>query len=161
MSDQNLIRLAGIVERVTFHSAENGWSVLKVSPFNEPNRLVTVVIHQAKVFAGSSMEFWGNWSHHPKYGEQFKVERAIEKKPASTAALEKYLGSGLIKGVGPKIAAKIVKFFNEKTLEVFEDRIDDLLKVPGIAEKKLFDIKTSWQEHKAIRDVMLFLQGYD
>lgn len=158
--DQNLIRLAGVVERVTFHNAENGWSVLKISPFHCPQKLVTVVIHQAKVFAGSSMEFWGNWSHHPQHGEQFKADRALEKKPASSAALEKYLGSGLIKGVGPATASKIVKHFQDQTLEVFEDRIDDLLKVPGIAEKKLQDIKNSWQEHKSIRDVMLFLQGY-
>lgn len=157
---QPLISLSGIVERVTFHNPENGWSVLKVSPFNEPQKLATVVIHQAKVFAGSSMEFRGVWSHHPKHGEQFKAESAIEKKPATTAAMEKYLGSGLIKGVGPKTAIKIVKFFKEQTLQVFEERMDDLLKVPGIAEKKLLDIKNSWAEHKAIRDVMLFLQGY-
>ncbi|MGQ3685676.1 MAG: SF1B family DNA helicase RecD2 [Candidatus Loosdrechtia sp.] len=156
----NLIRLAGIVERITYHNAENGWSVLKVSPFNDPRKLTTVLIHQAKVFAGSSMEFWGTWSCHPKHGEQFRAAKAFEKKPASSAAMEKYLGSGLIKGVGPKTAAKIVKFFKEDTLRVFEETIDDLMKVPGIAEKKLSDIKNSWQEHKAIRDVMLFLQGY-
>lgn len=152
--------LTGVVERVTYHNLENGWSVLKVSPFDEPGALQTVVIHQAKVFAGSSMEFWGNWVHHPKHGDQFKAERAIEKKPSTTAALEKYLGSGLIRGVGPKIAKKIVQFFKDKTLEVFEERIDDLMKVPGIADKKLLDMKNSWQEHKSIRDVMLFLQEY-
>jgi len=119
--EQHLIRLYGIVERVTFHNIENGWSVLKVSPFNEPNKLVTVLIHQAKVFAGSSMEFWGVWNHHPKHGEQFKSEKVIEKKPASSAALEKYLGSGLIKGVGPMTAGKIVKFFREQTLEIFKN----------------------------------------
>ncbi len=159
-SDPSSIRLSGIVERVTFHNLENGWSVLKVSPFNEPQKLATVVIHQAKVFAGSSMEFWGVWTHHPKHGEQFKADQAIEKKPASSAAMEKYLGSGLIRGVGPKTAVKIVKFFKERTLDIFEKNIDELLSVPGIAEKKLLDIKTSWQEHKAIRDVMIFLQGY-
>jgi exodeoxyribonuclease V alpha subunit len=156
----NLIRLSGIVERVTYHNAENGWSVLKVSPFNEPQKIVTVVIHQAKVFAGSSMEFYGVWTHHPQHGEQFKAERAIEKKPSTSAALEKYLGSGLIKNVGPKTAYKIVSFFKEDTLQVFEEHPDYLLKVPGIAEKKLLDIKNSWQEHRAVRDVMLFLQEY-
>ncbi len=159
-SADNLVRLSGIVERVTFHNADNGWSVLKVSPFNEPHKLVSVIIHQAKVFAGSSMEFYGTWSYHQKHGEQFKAERAIEKKPASSAALEKYLGSGLIKNVGPKTAHKIVCFFKEQTLQVFEENINELLKVPGIAEKKLLDIKNSWQEHRAIRDVMIFLQGY-
>lgn len=156
----NCIRLSGIVERVTFHNAENGWSVLKVSPFNEPHKLVAVVIHQAKVFAGSSMDFYGIWAHHPQHGEQFKAERAIEKKPSTSAALEKYLGSGLIKNVGPKAAYKIVSFFKERTLQVFEEDLDQLLQVPGIAEKKLVDIKNSWQEHRAIRDVMIFLQGY-
>ena len=148
------------MERVTFHNAENGWSVLKVSPFNEPHKLVAVIIHQAKVFAGSSMEFYGTYCYHPKHGEQFKAERAIEKKPSTSAALEKYLGSGLIKNVGPKTAHKIVSFFKDQTLQVFEENIDELLKVPGIAEKKLLDIKNSWQEHRAIRDVMIFLQGY-
>ncbi len=158
--ESNWTRLTGVVERVTFHNAENGWSVLKVSPANAPHQLVTVVIHQAKVFAGSSMEFLGQWKHHSKHGDQFNAEKAIEKKPASAAALEKYLGSGLIKGVGPKTATKIVQYFRERTLEVFEERIDELLKVPGIADRKLLEIKSSWQEHKAIRDVMLFLQGY-
>lgn len=158
--DSSLMRLAGVVERVTFHNAENGWSVLKVAPFDSPGKLATVLIHQAKVFAGSSVEFWGSWGHHPKHGDQFKAERAVEKKPATSAALEKYLGSGLIKGVGPKTAQRIVRFFKDTTLDVFENRIDDLLGVPGIAEKKLLEIKTSWEEHKSIRDVMLFLQGH-
>ncbi|MDR3631541.1 MAG: AAA family ATPase, partial [Desulfocapsaceae bacterium] len=156
----DLIRLSGIVERITYHNAENGWTVLKVSPFNQPHRLVAVVIHQAKVFAGSSMDFYGSWSHHPQHGEQFKAERAVEKKPATAAALEKYLGSGLIRNVGPKTAHKIVAFFKDRTLQVFEENIDELLQVPGIAEKKLNDIKNSWQEHRAIRDVMIFLQGW-
>lgn len=153
-------KLAGIVERVTFHSAETGWSILKVSPYNTPKAMVTVVIHQAKVFAGASMDFYGGWVTHPKFGEQFKAERAIEKKPASSAALEKYLGSGLIKGVGPKTAKKIVKHFGDRTLEVFESKIEELLNVPTIANKKLVQIKNSWDEHKSIRDVMMFLQSH-
>lgn len=157
---KNLERLIGIVERVTFHNEQNGWSVLKVTSFRDPAKLTTVLIHQAKVFAGATMEFWGEWGHHPKHGEQFKATQAIEKKPASAAALEKYLGSGLIKGVGPATAKRIVNHFNENTLEIFENKIEELLWVPGIAEKKLLQIKTSWEEHRSIRDVMLFLQGY-
>ncbi|MBL7671213.1 MAG: AAA family ATPase [Bdellovibrionaceae bacterium] len=160
MSSENLERLTGIVERVTFHNEQNGWSVLKVSSFRDPGQMVTVLIHQAKVYAGATMEFWGTWGHHPKHGEQFKATRVVEKKPATAAALEKYLGSGLIKGVGPGIAKRIVAHFQEQTLEVFENRMQELLRVPGIAEKKLELIQTSWQEHRAIRDVMIFLQGY-
>jgi exodeoxyribonuclease V alpha subunit len=154
------LKLAGVVERVTFHSAESGWSVLRVSPYGETKTLHTVVVHQVQVFAGSSMEFHGEWVHHPKFGEQFKAYKAIQKKPASSKAMEKYLGSGLIKGVGPKTAQKIVNHFKEKTLAVFEKDIDELLNVPGIAQKKLAEIKDSWEEHKAVRDVMLFLQEY-
>ncbi|NUM58990.1 MAG: AAA family ATPase [Bdellovibrionaceae bacterium] len=159
-NEKHLERLAGIVERITFHNEQNGWSVLKVTSFRDPAKMTTVLIHQAKVFAGATMEFWGEWGHHPKHGEQFKAVRAIEKKPASAAALEKYLGSGLISGVGPATAKKIVSYFNEKTLEIFENKIEELMLVPGIAEKKLEQIKTSWEEHRAIRDVMIFLQGY-
>ncbi len=158
--NENLERLTGIVERVTFHNEQNGWSVLKVTSFRDPSRMTTVLIHQAKVFAGATMEFWGTWGHHPKHGEQFKAARAVEKKPATAAALEKYLGSGLIRGVGPATAKRIVGYFNEKTLDVFESKIEELMRVPGIAEKKLEQIKVSWEEHRAIRDVMIFLQGY-
>ena len=106
------------------------------------------------------MEFYGNWVTHHKYGEQFKAEKVVEKKPATTAALEKYLGSGLISGVGPKTAQKIVKYFGDRTLPVFEESIEELLEVPSIAHKKLAQIKTSWEEHRSIRDVMIFLQSY-
>ncbi len=153
-------KLSGIVERVTYHNEQNGWSVIKVSPFQSPQKLVTVIIHQAKVFAGASMEFYGTWTNHPLHGEQFQANKSIEKKPATAAALEKYLGSGLIKGVGPVTATRIVKHFREKTMDVFENQIDLLMDVPGIAEKKLEDIKISWVEHRSIRDVMIFLQGY-
>ncbi len=149
----------GIVERVTFHNEINGWSVLRVKCFNEFDA-ITVIVHQTKVFAGATMKFVGSWGNHPKFGRQFTATRAEERKPASAAALEKYLGSGLIKGVGPKTAKKIVSHFGKNTLSVFEESMDDLLQVPGIAMKKLETIREAWEEHKAIRDVMLFLQGH-
>jgi len=120
----------------------------------------TVIVHQTKVFAGATMKFSGNWSNHPKFGKQFTATSAEERKPATAAALEKYLGSGLIKGVGPKTAKRIVAHFGKNTLTVFEESIDDLLEVPGIAKKKLQGIREAWEEHRAIRDVMLFLQGH-
>lgn len=128
-------KLYGIVERVTYHNPENGWSVLRVSPFNGPASLETVTVHQTKVFAGATVEFFGTWTHHSQFGRQFKAERAIEKKPATSAALEKYLGSGLIKGVGPKTARRIVNHFKEHTLELFENDIGRLVEVEGIAKK--------------------------
>jgi len=152
--------LKGIVDRVTFHNPDNGWSILRVSPFNNPQGQETVVVHQTKVFAGATMEFQGSWITHPKYGRQFQATVAKEKKPATTAALEKYLGSGLIKGVGPKTAKKIVKHFNKDTLDIFEKDIERLTEVAGIARKKLDMISEAWIEHRAIRKVMMFLQSH-
>lgn len=159
---QNLSKetLRGVVDRITFHSEENGWSVLKVLPVTNPGREETVIVHQAKIFAGATMEFWGSWTSHPKFGRQFQAEKATETKPATAAALEKYLGSGLIKGLGPKTAKKIVDHFGAETLEIFEGDIDRLTEVPGIAQGKLNMISIAWVEHRAIREVMMFLQAH-
>lgn len=152
--------LAGIVNRVTYHNAATGWSVLRVQPFQSPQQQETVTVHQTKVFAGATMEFRGAWTLDPKYGRQFKATEAIEKKPATTASIEKYLGSGLIKGVGPKTAKQIVNYFQKDTLDIFENDIQRLTEVPGIAKKKLATIEQAWIEHPAIREVMMFLQGH-
>jgi len=152
--------LNGIVNRVTYHNPENGWSVLRVNPFDRPEQQETVTVHQTKVFAGATMEFKGAWTFNPKYGRQFKATEAIEKKPATTASIEKYLGSGLIKGVGPKTAKKIVRHFAKETLDIFEHEIERLTEVPGIAQKKLTMIVKAWREHRAILEVMMFLQGH-
>lgn len=156
-----LEKLSGIVKRITFHSPETGWTVLKVAPFNQSVEEAAVIVHQSKVFAGATMAFYGNWSQHPKFGEQFKAVKVEELKPATANALEKYLGSGLIKGVGPAFAKRIVKHFGKDTLEVFDTDIERLMEVPGIAKKKLKTIVAAWEEHKDIKDVMLFLQSYD
>ncbi len=153
-------KFTGIIQRVTYHNQENGWTVLKVSPIDRPHELKTVTVHQANVFAGATMEFEGEWVQHAKYGEQFKSQNTYEKKPASASALEKYIGSGLIYGVGPKIAKRIVKHFGKETLDVFEADIERLKEVTGIAQAKLDQIKSSWTEHREIRNVMLFLQEY-
>ncbi|MCB2146689.1 MAG: AAA family ATPase [Deltaproteobacteria bacterium] len=153
-------RLRGIVDRVTYHNADNGWSVLRVLPFNNPHQQETVIVHQTRVFAGATMEFSGAWTVNPRYGRQFNATRAMELKPATSAALEKYLGSGLIKGVGPKTAKKIVRHFDKDTLDIFEGDIERLTEVPGIAEKKLETISAAWIEHRAVREVMMFLQSH-
>ena len=152
--------LKGVVDRVTYHNPDNGWSVLRVLPFDAPGKRETVVVHQTQVFAGATMTFEGAWTTHPKFGRQFKAVQAREDKPATAGALEKYIGSGLIKGVGPKTAKKIVRYFKDKTLDVFEHDIKRLTEVPGIAGKKLSMISEAWQEHRAVRDVMMFLQSH-
>lgn len=161
-TQQNTLeKISGIVKRITFHSVETGWTVLKISPFDRPQEEVAVTLHQSKVFAGATMDFYGNWTHHPKFGDQFKAVRAVEKKPATANALQKYLGSGLIKGVGPATAKAIVTYFGKETLEVFDTQIERLDEVPNIGTKKLEMIARAWEEHKDIKDVMLFLQQYD
>jgi len=135
--------LNGVVERVTFHNPENGWAILRVRPFNIPHRIKTVIVHQTKVFAGATMEIKGAWAYHKQYGRQFKAAEAIEKKPATTAALEKYLGSGLIKGMGPKTAKNIVNHFGESTLYIFEKDIEKLIQVPGDRPQKTGDDQCS------------------
>ena len=152
--------LTGIVNRVTYHNPTTGWSVLRVQPFQSPQQQETVTVHQTKVFAGATMEFRGAWTIDQKYGRQFKATEAIEKKPATTASIEKYLGSGLIKGVGPQTAKQIVRYFQKDTLAIFENEIHRLTEVPGIAQKKLEMIEQAWTEHRAIREVMMFLQGH-
>jgi exodeoxyribonuclease V alpha subunit len=156
-----LEKLSGIVVRITFHSVETGYSVLKVNSIQRPNEDLTVVVHQSKVFAGATMDFYGEWITHPSYGLQFKASRVTERKPATASALEKYLGSGLIKGVGPVTARRIVKHFGEKTLDVFENNIESLTQVEGIALLKLEMISKAWTEHKEISNVMMFLQSHN
>lgn len=155
-----LEKLSGIVKRITFHSVETGYTVLKVNSFQKPHEDLTVIVHQSKVFAGATMDFYGEWTNHPSYGLQFKVAKVIERKPATANALEKYLGSGLIKGVGPVTAKRIVKHFGDKTLDVFESSIEKLTEVEGIARLKLEMISKAWVEHQEIRNVMLFLQSH-
>ncbi len=152
--------LTGIVNRVTYHNPDNGWSVLRVQPLDRPGQQETVTVHQTQVFAGATMQFSGTWTINQKYGRQFQANNALEKKPATAASLEKYLGSGLIKGVGPKTAKKIVGYFKKDTLDVFEHHIERLTEVPGIAQKKLEMIETAWCEHRSIREVMMFLQSH-
>ncbi len=159
---QETVSLVGTINRITYHNPDTGYSILKVFSKNQSsNNEVTVIIHQADVYAGAFVEFKGIWINHPKFGRQFKASQSLEKKPASIAALERYLGSGLIKGVGPITAKKIVSHFGQDTLDIFEDNIEKLLLVPTIAHKKLKQIRSSWEEHKSIRDVMIFLQSHN
>ncbi|MGB8717786.1 MAG: AAA family ATPase, partial [Desulfobacterales bacterium] len=153
-------KIRGIVDRVTYHDPDTGWSVLRVLSFDNLHQQETVTVHQTKVFAGATMEFQGSWAVHPKFGRQFRATEAFERKPATSAALQKYLGSGLIKGVGPKTAKKIVTYFGDKTLDIFEGEIERLEEVRGIAQKKLQMIREAWTAHRAIREVMMFLQSH-
>ncbi|MFP5501479.1 MAG: ATP-dependent RecD-like DNA helicase, partial [Candidatus Sericytochromatia bacterium] len=151
--------LKGLVERVTYHNAENGYTVARLkSPGQED--LVTVVGHFSAITAGESLRLVGTWANHPKHGPQFKAVKYEVEKPATLTGLEKYLGSGLIKGVGPVTARRLVQHFGMAILEVIETYPDRLVEVPGVGAKRVGMIARAWQDQKSIKEVMLFLQSH-
>ncbi len=153
------VSLKGQIERITYTNDENGYTVAKVKISGRKD-LVTVVGTLLVPIPGEVIEVKGNWMNHPRYGEQFKVEHYKSLVPASVYGIEKYLGSGLIKGIGPIMAKRIVEKFDKKTLEVIEEEIEKLAQVDGIGKKRIEMIKKAWQDQKEIRDVMIFLQTH-
>lgn len=152
--------LRGVVERITYQNAENGYTVLKCAVKNFSD-LVTVVGTMPDTHVGSVLSLDGAWRVDAKYGRQFSVEKFEETLPATAYGIEKYLGSGLVKGVGPKFAKRIVEQFGKDTLEVIEETPEKLLSVPGIGKVRVDRIRSSWQEQKEIKNIMLFLQSHD
>jgi exodeoxyribonuclease V alpha subunit len=151
--------LQGVVERLTYHSEETGYTVARLKA-PRTSELVTIVGSFANIQAGQTLHLEGMWRDHPKYGQQFQVVKYRETKPATITGIEKYLGSGLIKGVGPVTAKRIVAHFGLETLEIIENQIERLQEVPGIALKRVKMIQQAWTMQKAIKEVMLFLQGH-
>lgn len=156
---KNLVQLQGLIERVTYTNEENGYTVARVKVYGRRD-LVTVVGNIVNPTPGEVIRMSGEWGSHPKFGEQFKVVFYKCTVPASAHGIEKYLGSGLIKGIGPVMAKRIVKLFGEKTLEVIEEQTEKLTKVPGIGQRRIAMIRQAWEEQKEIRNVMLFLQSH-
>ncbi|WP_225914065.1 SF1B family DNA helicase RecD2 [Leptolyngbya ohadii] len=154
-----LERLQGVVERITYHSAESGYTVARLKA-PRMSELITIVGSFANLQAGQTLQMQGTWREHPKYGPQFQVTQYQETKPATLTGIEKYLGSGLIKGVGPVTAKRIVAHFGVETLDIIEHHLDRLVEVPGIAKKRIKMIQAAWVEQKAIKEVMLFLQTH-
>ena len=153
------VSLKGQIERITYTNDENGYTVAKVKVSGRKD-LVTVVGTLLIPIPGEVIEMKGNWMNHPRYGEQFKVEHYKSLVPASVYGIEKYLGSGLIKGIGPIMAGRIVKNFGEETLEVIENEIEKLAEVDGIGKKRIEMVKKAWEDQKEIREVMIFLQTH-
>jgi exodeoxyribonuclease V alpha subunit len=154
-----LIDLTGQIERVTFNNEENGFTIAKLKVSGRRD-LVTVVGTLMAPTPGEVVQMKGEWSQHPKFGEQFKVSTYKSVAPATAYGIRKYLGSGLIKGLGPVMAERIVKKFSTKTLDVIENKIGKLAEVEGIGKKRIAMIKAAWDEQRDIREVMLFLQSH-
>lgn len=152
-------KLRCVVERITYQNPENGYSVMrvKVKGYDE---LVTLVGNLLEVPAGSVLLCEGDWKVDKRYGSQFVAQTWEEVMPATLYGIEKYLGSGLVKGIGPKFAQLIVNRFGLDTIEIIETDIKRLYEVPGIGQKRVEKIAESWEKQKDIKNVMLFLQGY-
>lgn len=145
------------VERITYHNDENGYSVIKVK-VKEYNDLVTAIGYIDSINIGSVLKLHGDWKVDKKYGRQLNIIKWEETLPATINGIEKYLGSGLIKGVGSVYAKKIVNMFKENTLEIIDNEPDKLIEVDGIGKKRVETIKKAWKEQKEIKNVMIFLQ---
>ncbi|WP_291530106.1 ATP-dependent RecD-like DNA helicase [Bacteroides sp. UBA939] len=154
-----MIKLRCVVERITYQNPDNGYSVMKVlvKGYNDP---VTLVGNLLEVPVGSVLLCDGNWKVDKKYGSQFIAESWEEVMPATIYGIEKYLGSGLVKGIGSKLAKLIVEKFGLETIDVIENNIERLYEVSGIGKKRVEKIGESWEKQKDIKNVMLFLQGY-
>ena len=152
-------KLVGILERIVFENAETGYTIARLTSRDYPTELITVVGNLAAASAGESLALSGVWVNNPQYGRQFKIEGYETVLPATVVGLRKYLGSGMIKGVGPVMAARIVNKFGMETMEVIEQAPEKLREVQGIGKKRVDTIKEAWAAQREIKNVMLFLQS--
>ena len=154
-----LVELEGQIRKIKYSSNDTGYSVLsmKINGYKNPVIIVGNIVSPSP---GETLRIVGKWLKHPKFGEQFKVETYSIKNPVSIHGIEKFLGSGLIKGIGPKMAARIVGEFGKNSLEIIEHHPEELHKIDGIGPKRISQIKEAWDEQKHIRDLMIFLQAY-
>jgi exodeoxyribonuclease V alpha subunit len=153
-----LISLEGVVERITYSNEENGYTIARLQPADD-RELVTIVGSLPSINVGESLRLQGKWTSHPKFGRQFQVERYQLLLPATAEGIRRYLGSGLIKGVGPVTARRIVEHFGVDTLDVIESEPKRLREVPGIGYGRVEMITRAWEAQKVIKEVMLFLQS--
>jgi len=153
-----MIKLRCVIETITYQNPENGWSVIKAKVKGYDN-LVTLVGSMLDVPVGSVLLTSGNWKVDSKYGNQFVVDTYEEVMPATIYGIEKYLGSGLVKGIGPAYARAIVTQFGLETIDIIDTDPDRLSEVPRLGKKRIERIKASWEKQKDIKEVMVFLQG--
>ena len=152
-------RISGQIDHITFTNEETGFTIAKVRVAGRGDP-VTVVGNLLAPVPGEVLDMDGEWTQHPRFGEQFKVDRFTTKVPATVDGIRRYLGSGLIKGLGPVMAGRIVDRFGQDTLEVIEHDRGRLAEVPGIGEKRIAMVADAWRAQREIRDVMLFLQSH-
>ena len=159
-------KLAGSIERITYYNDENGYSVLRLLPderqgaAEDRQGLVTVTGNLPELAPGEYLKMNGEWIDHPKHGRQFQVETIEQSYPATLEGIRRYLGSGLLEGIGPKLAERIVDHFGVDTLDVIENHPKRLRQVPDIGPKRMKIIVQAWEEQRLIKDIMIFLHGH-
>lgn len=156
---QTLDRIEGSIERVTYHSQETGFSVLRVKAKGYSD-VITIVANAACIHAGEYILCEGGWVNNKKHGMQFKATKIQVVPPASLDGIEKYLSSGMVKGIGPHFAKKLVRAFKESVFDVIENNPERLTELAGIGEKRKEQVLAAWSEQKSIRNIMLFLQSH-
>ncbi len=159
MTSDHLADLRGQIEHITYSNDENSYTVARIKVYGR-KEMVTVIGNIVNPTPGEIISMKGEWGNHPKYGEQFKIAYCESTAPATVHGIEKYLGSGLVKGIGPVMAKRIVRRFKEETLNVIERDIEQLAEIEGIGPKRIGMIKKAWDEHKEIRSIMIFLQDH-
>ncbi|MEU1226312.1 ATP-dependent RecD-like DNA helicase [Streptomyces sp. NPDC005828] len=151
--------LEGVLERITYANEESGYTVARVDTGRGGGELLTVVGALLGAQPGESLRMEGRWGSHPQYGKQFTVENYTTVLPATIQGIRRYLGSGLVKGIGPVFADRITTHFGLDTLDILEESPGRLIEVPGLGPKRTKNITAAWEEQKAIKEVMVFLQG--
>ena len=159
LSQRILTDLQGQIERITYTNDETGFTIAKIKVYGQRD-LVTIVGNLMAPMPGEIIKMRGEWANHPKYGEQFKIVHYKTTVPASVYGIQKYLGSSLIKGIGPVMAKRIVNKFDKDTLDIIESDVERLVDVDGIGKKRIAMIKKAWEAQKEIREVMIFLQAH-
>jgi len=151
--------LEAVLERVTYANEETGYTIARVAADRSGPDLLTVVGPLAGAQVGESLRLTGRWTSHPRYGRQFEVRSYSTVLPATIQGIQRYLGSGLIKGIGPVMAERMVAHFGTDILRVIDEEVQRLAEVPGVGPKRTKMVAAAWQEQKAIKDVMVFLQS--
>ncbi len=161
------VEVSGSVERVTYYNEENGYTVLRLRPdargmlpYAHGEQLLTVVGNLPEVNPGEWLKLTGQWLMHPKHGRQFQVELCEQSVPASVEGIKRYLGSGMVRGVGKVMAERIVNRFGADTLTIIDEHPERLGEVLGIGRKRVDSVIKAWAEQRAIKDVMIFLHGH-
>ncbi len=157
--NSSLDSLEGVIERVTFHNDENGYTVARLLP-PDSRDVITILGNFTNPVVGESLICYGTWIRHAQWGKQMQVSRYEVVRPATAFAIEKYLGSGMVKGVGPVTAKRIVKKYGAESLDIIELHPQKLLNVQGIGEKTLAKITKAWADQREVRNIMVFLQSH-